>query len=93
MPKEKTYRGYAVGREIVTFKRGSWQEAAHAKGKGMRFFEPVPPADRLERTPAEAEQITAHAGELLVLEVCAQAEEMTEQQPPKQSTEELALAS
>ncbi len=72
MSKEKTYRGYAVGQEIVTFKHNSWQEAAHAKG--MRFFEPYPPGKRLERTPTEAEQLTTSAGELVVLATCSQQE-------------------
>lgn len=88
MKKFNMHNGYARGSEIVTFKRGSWQEAAHAKG--MRFFEPIPSADRLERTPAEAEQVAAYAAELVVVDTCAQIEaEMAEQPPAK----EMALAS
>lgn len=59
----ETYRNRPVHREITDLIPGSWQEAARNSGM-MRFFEPLPPAERSPQaavSPDAANSIAATA--------------------------------
>ncbi len=88
MKKHQPYDAYPRGKEIRTFIKGSWREKEYAKPGGQRFYEPIPFADRLERTPLD-QQSVEHIGELLVAGEAKQAEAAP---PHVVADQELAVA-
>ncbi|MDB5170732.1 MAG: hypothetical protein JWO35_426 [Candidatus Saccharibacteria bacterium] len=80
MKNEKTYMGFAVGKEITSFEEGSWQEAEHMRG-GRKFFESPPAAERT--VPVSEQQLSdSHVGETALAAV-----EATQVRSPSPSTE------